>query len=299
MDDAALRLMAFSEVERRVMAFGRPLLWEQIIPTFEFAGHDIYLANRARGIFKPRQMQRGVLSVKTTVPREGRDRRYIPDRRDESLIYSFQGNDANSSDNQRLRESFEDRSPFIYFYGVAPGKYEPLWPACIAGWNPEKLTVEIQISPRESATGGGSAIGEDERRYRTHQAKQRVHQAAFRELVLDAYGGRCALTGFPVRPLLNAAHIFPDGHLLGIPSVNNGIALSTLHHGAYDSNLIGISPDGIIHVSDRLFEETDGPLLEQGLKALKGGTMRFPAEPELRPDKNALAYRFEGFRSAC
>lgn len=44
---------------------------------------EVLIAGRARGIFRPRQMSRGALSIKTTVPRMGapggipdRDRRY-------------------------------------------------------------------------------------------------------------------------------------------------------------------------------------------------------------------------------
>ncbi|WP_367875365.1 HNH endonuclease [Luteolibacter sp. Populi] len=116
-------------------------------------------------------------------------------------------------------------------------------------------------------------------------------------MVLNAYGGRCALSGLPVRSLLTAAHIYPDRHEMGVADVTNGIALSTLHHTAYDTLLIGISPDLRIEVSDRIFSETDGPLLE-GLKALHGTGMRVPREVDFRPNRDALAFRFEKFLSA-
>ncbi len=45
-----------------------------ISPEFNFPGEKGLLANRARGIFRPRQMS-WALSVKTTVPREGQGRR--------------------------------------------------------------------------------------------------------------------------------------------------------------------------------------------------------------------------------
>ncbi|MCW1922408.1 HNH endonuclease [Luteolibacter arcticus] len=299
MDDASIRLMAFSEVGRRLKAFDSPLSWESIIPTFQLENEQIYLANRARGIFKPRQMKRGILSVKTTVPRAGRNRRYkVDDRRNDALTYAFQGEDAQASDNLRLKEAFEDRSPFIYFFGVAEGKYEPLWPCFITAYRPTNLEIEVQVGTVGGRPEAVSSIREEEREYRTTLAKQRIHQSAFREMILSAYGERCALSGLPIRSLLTAAHIFPDGHLLGIAAVTNGIALSTLHHAAYDANLIGISPEGIIHVSDRLLSETDGPLLESGLKALRGEKMRFPTDQIARPDRHALAYRFEEFRAA-
>lgn len=295
MDDVQIRLSAFAELNRRVQIHGTTLPWEEIIRTFKIGEEEIYIANRARGIFKPRQMQRGILSVKSTLPRVGRMQRYIDDRRGESLSYSFQGDDPLGHDNQRMKEAFEDQTPFIYFHGVAAGKYEALWPAYAAQWLASELKVEIQIGPTVLDAVSSSVVREEERRYCTHAAQQRIHQAAFREMVLSAYGDRCSLSGLPVRALLNAAHIYPDGHINGVATVTNGIAMSTLHHAAYDGNLIGIDPDGRIDVSDRIFRQKDGPLLENGLKALRGTRMRFPEQNDLRPDRDALAFRFDEF----
>jgi putative restriction endonuclease len=58
--------------------------------------------------------------------------------------------------------------------------------------------------------------------------------------------------------------------------VANGIALSKIHHAAFDNHLIGIDPDGRVHVSERLLMLHDGPLLEQSLKAAAGALIRLP-----------------------
>ncbi len=86
----------------------------------------------------------------------------------------------------------------------------------------------------------------DTRRYIAVEAKRRLHQSVFRELVLDAYEGRCAVSGLPERRLLHAAHILPDREERGLPVISNGIAMTTLHHAAYDANPLGIDPDGCI-----------------------------------------------------
>lgn len=300
MDDAQIRAAAFVELKKRVQLHGQCLPWSEVIRTFRVGTEEVYIANRARGIFKPRQMARGVLSVKSTLPRVGRARRYIDDRMgDDLLLYSFQGTNPNLPDNQRLREAYEDQTPFIYFHGVTSARYEALWPAYISKWLPNELKVEIQIGAFSFGSETSSVVKDDERRYSTHLAKQRIHQSAFREMVLDAYGNRCSLSGLPVRTLLDAAHIYPDGHDRGFPNVNNGIAMSKLHHAAYDSNLIGIDVDGRIEVSERVFIQNDGPLLEEGLKALRGTKMRFPSDPTLKPDRDGLAFRFEEFLSVC
>jgi putative restriction endonuclease len=63
---------------------------------------------------------------------------------------------------------------------------------------------------------------------------------------------------------------------LGQPDISNGICMSKIHHAAYDAGLIGIDADLKIHVSERLLAMKDGPMLEHGLKALKGKLIRIP-----------------------
>ena len=136
-----------------------------------------------------------------------------------------------------------------------------------------------------------------ERRYALRAVKQRLHQASFREAVIAAYGGRCALSGLPEPLLLDAAHIVADSdELLGQPVVPNGVPLSKIHHAAFDAHLIGIDPDYRLHVSDRLLSKQDGPMLE-ALKRLNGGALHLPSRAKDCPDRERLAVRFERFKS--
>jgi putative restriction endonuclease len=112
--------------------------------------------------------------------------------------------------------------------------------------------------------------------------------------VLAAYDHRCAISNLPDDHLLDAAHIIADAHeLLGQPVVANGMALSKIHHAAFDNHLIGIDPDSRVHVSERLLALHDGPLLEQSLKACAGRLIRPPRGTQFRPDRDRLAARFE------
>lgn len=69
----------------------------------------------------------------------------------------------------------------------------------------------------------------------TASVKVRRGQRFFRQAVLNAYGGRCAVTGLAVRELLIASHIVPwnaaQQHRL---DPQNGIALNALHDRAFD-----------------------------------------------------------------
>jgi putative restriction endonuclease len=138
-----------------------------------------------------------------------------------------------------------------------------------------------------------------ERCYALHPAKRRLHQSSFREAIIHAYGGRCAVSGLPEPLLLDAAHIVPDKHEeLGQPVIPNGLPLSKIHHAAFDSHLIGIDPDYRLHVSERLLEQEDGPLLES-LKRLEGSTIHTPSRLLDQPDRDRLALRFESFKAAA
>ena len=64
------------------------------------------------------------------------------------------------------------------------------------------------------------------------EVRRRIHQRAFRERVLVAYGGKCAFCTLGYRELLDAAHIIPDSELRGEPVVSNGMSLCRLHHAA-------------------------------------------------------------------
>jgi putative restriction endonuclease len=62
-------------------------------------------------------------------------------------------------------------------------------------------------------------------------------------------------------------------------------------------HLIGIDPDYRLHVSKRLMNQKDGPMLE-ALKRLNGETIHLPSRDRDRPDRDRLALRFERFKTA-
>lgn len=300
--DGAMRAAAFQQV-RWLSEVHDHLTAAELRPGFVFDGERIPLVNPQRGIFKPRQM-RYLLSIKTVFPRPGGKVWYDDQRQvhrqifqgDEAIEYAFMGRDSNAADNRWLREALENRVPLIYFLGIAPGRYQAVFPAFICGWDLKALKARVAFggADQDIAVPPESAL---ERRYALREVKQRLHQASFREAVIAAYGGRCALSGLPEPLLLDAAHIVADkDELLGQPVVPNGIPLSKIHHAAFDAHLIGIDPDCRLHVSDRLLSQRDGPMLEV-LKRLNGGTLHLPSRTKDRPDRDRLAIRFERFKS--
>ena len=302
--DTQMRMAAFEHV-RGLNEVHDLLTAKELKPGFVFGGERIPLINPQRGIFKPQQM-RFLLSIKTVFPRPG-TKIWYDDQRDvhrqifegdETVDYAFMGGNPEAADNRWLREAFENQIAVIYFLGIAPGRYQTMLPVFISGWDAEALKARVAfgVIDREALAPPESAL---ERRYALRSVKQRLHQASFREAIISAYNGRCALSRIPEPLLLDAAHIVPDkDERLGQPVIPNGIPLSKIHHAAFDAHLIGIDPDYCLHVSDRLLSQSDGPMLE-ALKRLNGGTIHLPSRIKDRPDRDRLALRFERFKAAA
>ncbi|UYY57159.1 hypothetical protein LZ586_10720 [Sphingomonas sp. S2-65] len=86
--------------------------------------------------------------------------------------------------------------------------------------------------------------------------------------------------------------------LLGQPIVANGPPLSKVHNAAFDANLIGIDAGYCIHVSEQLLALNGGPVLKQGIKAMRGRTLLIPNRMIDRPDSDRLTARLEFYTAA-
>jgi putative restriction endonuclease len=299
-----MRMAAFGQV-RRLLETHDQLTATDMSTGFTFEGERVPLVNPQRGIFKPQQMQH-LLSIKTVFPKPGA-RVWYDDQRhvhrqiyegEETIDYAFMGTDPNVAENRWLREAMEQQAPIIYFLGVSPGRYQAVLPAFIVDWDARAAKAQVAFGDASAlaATPPGDRI---ERRYALRTVQQRLHQAQFRDAVITAYRGRCALSGLPEPLLLDAAHIVVDkDERLGQPVVPNGIPLSKIHHAAFDAHLIGIDPDFRVHVSERLLGQNDGPMLE-ALKRLHRGELHLPSRSQDQPDRERLARRFELFKAAA
>ena len=138
----------------------------------------------------------------------------------------------------------------------------------------------------------------DHREYAMREARVRLHQHRFRLEVLRAYRTRCAICSLREPDLVQAAHIIDDPDEAGIAAVINGLALCAIHHLAYDRNLMGIDPEGVVHIDQRVLKERDGPMLREGLQGFHGARILKPRRQEDRPDPERLAIRFDRFTAA-
>jgi len=108
----------------------------------------------------------------------------------------------------------------------------------------------------------------------------------------------CAVCQLRERSLVQAAHIIEDPDPDGIAAVVNGIALCAMHHLAYDRNLMGIDPSGIVHIGKRLRDTADGPMLREGYLAStplifspRGGRRTTPIPADLHAVSKPLRKR--------
>ena len=299
--DQLLSNTAFQQVQRLELIYGDEIPWHAIEQGFQQDSEKVYLANRARGIFKPRQMHRGTLSIKTTEPRAGRTNIYSDQETDEGFFrYSLQRGNPQGGGNKHLWEALEDRTPFIYFHAVAEGVYKAIWPCFVTAIHPDQSFCEVVVGDTAFTAKTQARVAEYSipeapiQRYSVRETKVRLHQATFRKNVLNVYSNRCAISGLPIVRLLDAAHITPDTDASSSTEVTNGIAMSRLHHQAFDAGLMGISPDLEIVLSKNVLDSLDGPLLE-ALKSCHDTKLKVPIVGDFQPDRQRLAVRFEQF----
>lgn len=298
-----IRIHAFTWLAEQVSVHGDVLPRRILQRGFDLDGQRIPLMG-PQGIFRPQVLTDGPLSI-TTAPSGPYDDDFNPDG---LLLYRYRGTDPGHRENVGLRVAMEQRIPLVYFHGVVPGKYLPAWPVYVVGDRPDRLTFTVAVDemasvrlspavpPAQELYKDAESFGR--RAYITRQTRQRLHQQGFRERVLQAYREQCACCRLKHGQLLDAAHIIPDSDPEGIPIINNGIALCKLHHAAFDTYIIGITPDYKIEVRPDILSEADGPMLRHGLQGMNGQLILLPKAAHQHPHRDLLDKRYQQFRKA-
>lgn len=122
----------------------------------------------------------------------------------------------------------------------------------------------------------------------TYVETQRLaRDAAFTDLVREAYDGTCAICGRARetpggKPEVEAAHIYPKGEA-GVDDVRNGLAVCRLHHWAFDAGWIAIDDDYEVIVYDASHREG-----YEEFKALEGQSLHLPDNEDAEPHRMYL-----------
>lgn len=266
---------------------------------FRIDGRRFRLMDAQRGIRKPAELD-AALSIRTVFRPEGAARPYEDSAGPEGLIrYKWRGREADHPENRALRAVMVAGLPLIWFFGVGPGMYQPVFPVFLLSEEQESQQFVVDPDVARGLVRGGSKVEDSVRRYILRETRQRVHQPVFRATIMRAYGTRCAVCALAHTELLDAAHIIPDSHERGVASVRNGLALCKIHHAAFDNNILGIRPDLVVQIKSDLLEEVDGPMLQYGLKERHNQRlMVLPKVRGERPGTEFLEWRYEVFKGA-
>jgi len=304
LDDLALRESAFAWL--RLQMLTKEGLSRDDLARFPFAGRTFRLTGTQTGIWRIRASSDAAISILTAYAPDGARRPYDDTVGADGLLrYKWRGDDPLLADNVWLRRAMERQLPLIWFIGIgyAPGSkiqlFRPEFPVYLTAEEPERRQFVVAVDGQEAApAGAGAHVIDITRKYNERIARVRVHQPMFRSAVLAAYERRCAVCRLPFAELLDAAHIKSDAEG-GAARVSNGLALCKIHHGAFDSNIIGIAPDFVVHVRESVLATVDGPTLQHAIKEMAGQRLRqVPDRRSERPDRELLAERFERFRNA-
>jgi len=301
--DHALRLAANEAARRLQQRFDDIVPLRELRAGFRFQGQRVSFGSFQRGIHRPREMRgHAALTLTTAPPVPGKPRPYDDELNSDTrtMLYHYRAGSIDQADNRALRAAYLEQVPLVYFLGLAPAQYAVVQPVFVTDDNPVARVVALEPAlPVVDLQGQGLQSEPDHRAYAMREVRTRLHQHRFRLDVLRAYRGRCAICSLNQAALVQAAHILEDLHDDGIAAVVNGLALCAIHHLAYDRNLLGIDPEGVVHIEKRLLDQKDGPMLSQGLRGFNGGHILTPRRQQDRPEPERLAVRYDRFVAAA
>lgn len=206
---------------------------------------------------------------------------------------------STDGDNRKMRRALELGLPIILLRAIRPGIFVPIFPVYVVADDTDNRRFILALD--ESGlrfVSNPLQLKPAEREYAERIVKRRLHQPEFRGRILLAYQTQCIVCTLRHGKLLDAAHIIGDNKQHGLPIVQNGLSLCKIHHAAFDANLLGISPDYVVHINGALMDEIDGPMLRHGLQEMDGRLLTLPARASDRPGADRLAERFDEFRAA-
>lgn len=305
LEEMRFREAAFAWIRSRQLH--TPFFTREDLSHFEYEGSIRRLIGPYTGIWKVTALSDSAIAISTAYVPDGSMRPYEDGEGPDGLQrYKWRGTDANQSDNRALRRAMERRLPLLWLVGIGyvPGTTQQLFdirfPVYLIGEEPLQHQFVVALEDgQEIIPANEPAIVKDiVKRYNERVVKTRYHQPLFRARVIHAYQERCAICRLPFTELLEAAHIRPDSQG-GSAKISNGMSLCKIHHGAYDADIIGISPDYKIHVRESVLQTFDGPTLQYSIKEMNGKDLgQIPTEASSMPDKELLAERFEKFNQA-
>lgn len=249
------------------------------------------------GVFQPK----GTSSVWLFVTEEKTaDRTQYLDRYDGDLL-RWQGQTSSRSDHKIIGHASSGLELLVF---LRKRKYEhpgagfrylgPFDYVSHAGHGPASFVLRRSASGSQRGIAADAASGEafdptsvvDARKRVERTITERRGQQAFRDGLMVAYGGRCAITGCDVRDVLEAAHIYPYRGA-DTNTLSNGLLLGADIHTLFDCELIAIDPHAMTVI-------VAPGLLQTEYAVLQGAPLRRPIDLLQSPNQEALAMHRRG-----
>lgn len=269
-----------------------------------------FLVSRPKGIYKPKDLD-CALSIRINLDSPYKDGEIFT-RDDGTWYFAYHQENANPEQrdkeytNRGLLECIAKRIPVGVLRERIPDAsnkdtYEVLGLAIPTGWidgyfmfeglrpdgysHRDGTAIEAVISAAESETSAPADAEppEDDYDARIRVARSivaRRGQTAFRARLLNAYRGRCAVTGTTAEPVLEAAHIRPYRGPAS-NTVTNGLLLRADVHTLFDLQLLAVFPATREIVVSKRLGDTE-------YAAFSGAPLEQPASPSNRPATSAL-----------
>jgi hypothetical protein len=150
--------------------------------------------------------------------------------------------------------------------------------------------LNVEVDQGSSADAGRVALIETASSDEALEAAFQRKSSGFRAALLEAYQGRCAITGYDAPAALEAAHLLPyrgpDSN-----TVTNGLLLRADIHTLLDLRLLAPDPATRTIVISKLLAGTQ-------YEALTTRQLAEPAAAWQRPDRDALEIIWQDFRAA-
>jgi|ETNmetMinimDraft_13_1059891.scaffolds.fasta_scaffold91137_2 predicted restriction endonuclease len=106
-------------------------------------------------------------------------------------------------------------------------------PIAVAEWLKDHPLIDLEMSDAKTTT-----------------TEARPNQDAFRKGVMEVWNGKCAITGYDVPAVLEAAHLHGEGSWRNSNDPNrDGILLRVDLHRLFDKGLLNINADGLVSCS--------------------------------------------------
>jgi putative restriction endonuclease len=276
------------------------LTWGDAVPASELSrgfvvgDRRVHLVAWGRGVFKPKELMDGPLTLVSSLASSYEDEHLD----DDLLLYDYAPSGSDDWANDGLKRLASLGRPVILLRQVKKKpfpEYMVFAPVVIAASDDVARKFRLSLSAASiDASGVPAPIPSVfSKAYAETVVKARLHQAHFRRETLRAYGNMCCVCQLAERGLLDAAHIVADRLPEGLATVTNGMSMCPTHHRAFDKDLLLVNPEYRVQIARDRLEQAASDATARMLLDFDGREVHLPKALELRPRAEFLRRKIE------